>query len=286
MAVVGEIVGKVAHEVLNPVSAMLTSVEHKLETSHQSIDTVELIKEILLDWETHFNNGNLESYLQKTVEGQKEKTFGQEDFESMYALIRQFTEHIKENNKEWEFLHHHILRVVKIVDGLRVVARRKKTVEELDINQPLKEALELMKESLRKQQIELSQKQPVDLPKIKADFNEMLQVFCNLIRNSMQAITEKNEHKGGKIAIETMANKAKLLIKISDTGNGISKENMAKIFDANFTTKGRHEGTGLGLNISRRFIRECGGDIKVEKSSKEQGTTMAIWLPLKQGKHL
>jgi signal transduction histidine kinase len=281
LAVVGEMAGRVAHEVLNPISAMLTSIQHKLELVPHSLEAAQLTKEILTDWEKQFRKGKLEQYLNRTINGNGQKSYGEEDFESLNALVNQSIEQIKGDEREWQFLYQHILRVVKIVDSLRGMARRKRSIEELEISQPIKEALGLMQDALSKRHIELVEKYAPGLPKIRADFNELLEVFCNLIRNSMQAIEEKNQGKG-QIVIETVADNAKLIIKVSDTGTGIAKEHLDKIFDASFTTKGRKEGTGLGLNICRRFIREHGGDIRVEKTALGEGTTMLIWLPIGQ----
>jgi two-component system phosphate regulon sensor histidine kinase PhoR len=288
LAVVGEMAGRVAHEVLNPISAMLTSIQHKLELVPQALEATQLIKEILADWEKHFKDGKLEGYLSQSSKQNEQKSYGEEDFESLNALINQSIDQIKGDEQEWQFLYHHILRVVKIVDSLRGMTRRQKTIEELDIKQPIKEALELMHESLRKRHIELVEKYSPGLPKIKADFNALLQVLCNLIRNSMQAIEAKNPDGNkikGKITVETQANNGKLIIKVSDTGTGIAEEHIEKIFDTSFTTKGRKEGTGLGLNICRRFIREHGGDIQVEEHAVGKGTTMLIWLPIEQNQN-
>jgi signal transduction histidine kinase len=282
LAVVGEMAGRVAHEVLNPISAMLTSIQHKLELTPHSLEAAQLLKDILSDWEKYFRQGKLEWYLNRTIKGNGERSYGEEDFEALKALIKQNVDQINDNGQEWQFLYHHILRVVKIVDSLRGMARRKKTIEELDICQPIKEALGLMREGLKKRHIELVERYSPDLPQIRADFNELLQVFCNMIRNSMQAIEEKHQGKG-QISIETLMNNAKLIIKISDTGTGIAREHIGKIFESSFTTKGRKEGTGLGLNISRRFIRECGGDIQVKRTVLGEGTTFLIWLPIENG---
>jgi signal transduction histidine kinase len=84
------------------------------------------------------------------------------------------------------------------------------------------------------------------------------QVFTNILVNACQAI-EGN----GKITITTDFQDNKLIVKIKDTGKGISKENLNKIFTVGYTTKGVGVGTGLGLAISQKIIDKHNGQIKV-----------------------
>lgn len=117
----------------------------------------------------------------------------------------------------------------------------------------------------------------VATPEIQADPNQLEQVFMNLLINAAQAM-----ENGGVLRIETGKNKknTNVLVKISDTGCGISEENLAKIFDPFFSTKG-HQGTGLGLSVSYGIIENHGGTIEVE-SRPGQGSTFTITLPVQQ----
>jgi PAS domain S-box-containing protein len=120
------------------------------------------------------------------------------------------------------------------------------------------------------------------LPKIKADKSQMLQVFLNLFLNAIQAMPN-----GGELRIEasplissSMDGSKQNLIKIviSDTGRGIPPHILHRIFDPFFTTKPR--GIGLGLSITYQIIKKHGGSIKVE-SEWEKGTSFVISLPEK-----
>jgi len=84
---------------------------------------------------------------------------------------------------------------------------------------------------------------------------------------------------GGTLTVETNAGDGEIVIIISDTGIGIKKENIHKIFDAFFTTKSSVKGVGLGLSVCYGFIIEHGGDIKV-KSEEGVGTNFIITLPV------
>ncbi len=96
----------------------------------------------------------------------------------------------------------------------------------------------------------------------------------NLLINAAQSI-----EKRGEINIETRADNGYVKIKISDTGPGISEENLFKIFDPFFTTKAVGKGTGLGLNVAYNIIKKHHGKIDV-KSDVGKGTTFTIWIPV------
>ena len=101
------------------------------------------------------------------------------------------------------------------------------------------------------------------------------QVFTNILVNACQAIEDK-----GKIKIETQYKNENVTIKISDTGKGISKENLDKIFTVGYTTKGVGVGTGLGLAISKKIIEKHDGNIKVF-SEEGRGTEFIITIKCK-----
>jgi two-component system sensor histidine kinase HydH len=106
---------------------------------------------------------------------------------------------------------------------------------------------------------------------IKCDSTKLDVVFTNLLRNAIDAIENQ-----GIISIKAKEDGDKIKIEISDSGTGISKENMSKIFEPLFTTKRR--GTGLGLISCKRIIEEHGGQITV-KSTPPKGATFTIILP-------
>ena len=97
----------------------------------------------------------------------------------------------------------------------------------------------------------------------------------NILVNACQAIKDN-----GQITIKTDFQNGQIIIQFMDTGVGIPPENLSKIFDPGFTTKGVGVGTGLGLSISYRIIEEHGGKIEVE-SEIGKGSTFTIILPVK-----
>ena len=99
----------------------------------------------------------------------------------------------------------------------------------------------------------------------------------NLFVNAAHAIPDK-----GELAIKTSQDQDKVIIEITDTGSGISKENLEKIFDPGFTTKGVGVGTGLGLSIVYNIVENHKGKISVH-SEPGKGTTFTMRLPIGSG---
>ena len=108
-------------------------------------------------------------------------------------------------------------------------------------------------------------------PAVNVDEGQIGIVFRNLVTNAYQAMPD-----GGKLKLEVVAEKDRVLLRVVDSGKGISKENMTKIFEPLYTTKPR--GIGLGLAISKNLMEANGGLIEVE-SSEGKGTTFTIILP-------
>ena len=106
---------------------------------------------------------------------------------------------------------------------------------------------------------------------LRVDGYQMKQAFYNLIKNAFQAMGTN-----GNLAITTESNEYEVRVIVSDTGKGISRESMGRIFEPYYTTKA--SGTGLGLLIVRRIVREHGGELGVT-SEADVGTTITIHLP-------
>lgn len=125
--------------------------------------------------------------------------------------------------------------------------------------------------------IRLKKKLEPDLPLITTDGNQLKQVFLNILNNAVDAIDAP-----GTINIVTGTKDAFISVAISDSGKGIRKEEIDKIFMPFFTTKEVGKGTGLGLSVSYNIIKNLGGNIEVE-SIPGKGSTFSIYLPIKYG---
>jgi len=167
-------------------------------------------------------------------------------------------------------------RASDIVNNLLNFSRTGGATEftELSINQVLDDTLQLLEPQLRRNLIEIVRHYNPDIPKAYGNAVKLQQIFTNLILNARDAIPE-----GGRIMLSTSSNDEDMLtVEVSDTGIGIAPENVAKIYDPFYTTKGVGRGTGLGLAVSYGIVQEHSGHIAVE-STPGKGTTFRITLP-------
>ena len=114
-----------------------------------------------------------------------------------------------------------------------------------------------------------------DLPAVFVDPRQMGQVLGNLVLNAYQAMPE-----GGELILRARVEEGQVALSVADTGCGISRENLEKLFEPLFTTKVR--GIGLGLALSRNLVEANGGSIEVE-SEVGKGSTFTVLLPTKEG---
>lgn len=169
----------------------------------------------------------------------------------------------------------HINRGKKITHRLLGFARRTEMVyEDIDIHTILDETVYFLEREALFRNIEIIKKYQGALPRIFSDGAQLQQVFINILNNAIDAID-----KNGTIYISTKSRNKDIMISITDTGPGISKEVLERIFDPFYTNKPVGKGTGLGLSTSYGIIKKIGGNIKVE-SEPGKGTTFHVALPL------
>ncbi len=142
-----------------------------------------------------------------------------------------------------------------------------------NINALVQESVAFLQPEIDDRNVLVEQELRSDLPLIEVDRNQIKQAFYNVIKNAFQAVKHQ-----GILRIRTDFDDAFAIIQFTDSGGGISPENMGKIFEPYFTTKA--SGSGLGLLIVRRIVREHGGEIEL-MSDEGQGLTLTIRLPLR-----
>ncbi len=171
-------------------------------------------------------------------------------------------------------------RINEIIEGMLSFAKPQPLKKENTLLKTiLLQTIQLVSNTARKKEIEISLNYQAEREDIFGDPGQLKQLFLNIIMNSIQAI----ETLPGKVEINVVFSKGEnkytpmYLIEITDNGEGISNENIDKIFDPFYTTK--NEGTGLGLSISYGIISQHGGDIEFF-SKPGSGTKVKIRIPL------
>ncbi len=144
----------------------------------------------------------------------------------------------------------------------------------VDLNEPIQDALSLCAVTLRKSSIQVETDCAGRLPLCNADRHMIEQVVLNFINNAIQALEGAQEEK--KIGIMSYAEQDSILIAVSDSGPGISREERDKIFDPFYTTKS--DGSGIGLSLSQRIVVDHGGTVQVG-TSRWGGAEFRIKLP-------
>ncbi len=136
----------------------------------------------------------------------------------------------------------------------------------------LNHLITLFHEEASSRGIDIKLKLNSEIPPIKMDYEKLMQSFINIIKNGIEAM-----EKGGVLQIEAQSFKDYLEVTFSDSGSGISQDQMEKIFNYYYTTK--EKGVGLGLPISHRIIEAHGGEMKIESKSG-YGTKVTVRLPI------
>ena len=178
-----------------------------------------------------------------------------------------------ETTKEYlEMISEEVRNSTKIVSDLLDFSRtRLPEREEIAVSELVAEVLEKRPPP---EKMEVITELAPDLPPVYVDPRQMGQVLVNLVTNAYQAMPE-----GGALTISAQAEEGQVALSVADTGCGISKEHMAKLFEPLFTTRAR--GIGLGLAVSRILVEANGGSIEVE-SEVGQGSTFTVRLPTRE----
>jgi signal transduction histidine kinase len=165
-------------------------------------------------------------------------------------------------------------RAAKIINSLLNFSRSSGTeFERVDVNKALLDVLSLVEHQLDGSRIRVRRELDAGVSPVRGNENRVQQVFFNLILNARDAMPS-----GGWLTLRTHADDDTVVVEIGDTGHGIKREHLRRIYDPFFTTKGIGKGTGLGLSVSYGIVQELGGAIFVE-SAPGQGTTFQVALP-------
>ena len=177
--------------------------------------------------------------------------------------------------------------IIRETDRLNLILRdyltlcKKPAFNLVNIHEVMEQALSIMDAPIKKAGITLKRSYDPSLPQVRGDEAKLLQVFLNVIKNSLESMD-----RGGRLDVSTGPSKESVreggkikrwaMISLKDTGRGISEKDLQKIFIPFYTKK--KDGTGIGLALSKKIIKDHGGLIKV-KSQPHKGTTFSIYIP-------
>lgn len=246
MASLGQLTAGLAHEINNPINYVAGNVSPIRRDLNE-------LKEYLNALRKHVDIANL-----------SEDEFPKDaNFEMLFDELESLLDGVDEGTT----------RVKNLMSDLNAFSLPETSKKQLcNINESITTTINLIKHHLR-DRITLKVKLR-EVPGIICNSSQMSQVFLNILNNAIQAIEDT-----GYIEVSSKFDEKQIIVKIKDTGAGISTANLGKIFNPFFTTKDVGEGTGLGLAISYRIIEEHKGAIEVD-SEEGVGTEFRIILPV------
>jgi C4-dicarboxylate-specific signal transduction histidine kinase len=179
-------------------------------------------------------------------------------------------------------LNDQVARATRIINHLREFGRKSEVERSrVDLAQPIQGVFQLLGQQCRVHDIEVELEVQEPLPLVWAEANRLEQVFINLVMNARDAIEERRaagDHRPGSIRVAAGGEDGRVVVSISDNGQGVPPELKERIFEPFFTTKEVGKGTGLGLSISYGIVRDYGGSIEVD-SRPGRGTTFRLSFP-------
>jgi signal transduction histidine kinase len=206
----------------------------------------------------------IEGYLDVILDG-----VGIEDPQKVHKILGRS----RERTRGLLALINDLLAISRMQSG-RVAKER----EKLQVATLLKEVVELIKGEAIERQVVVSLETPDELPLISANREDLTRVFTNFLDNAI-----KYNRPGGKVFIRAKVNNAFIEVEIQDTGVGIPKKEIDKIFDEFYRVKSKETqgitGTGLGLTIAKKILEAHNGHIEAE-SKLHQGSTFRVLLPI------
>jgi PAS domain S-box-containing protein len=262
MAAIGQLAAGVAHEINNPTGFVSSNLNTLSDYQNDMFSLIKEYKKLITDLKEAMATAKYPG----SIPEQMKQIVALESKIDINYILDDMPNLIEESLEGTE-------RIKRIVIDLKDFAHPgEQKLKYANINKNFDSTLNIVWNELKYKTTVT--KDYGELPKVQCYPQQIKQVFMNLLLNAAQAVEKK-----GEIRIVTRAVDGQVEIVISDTGSGITKENLSKIFDPFFTTKDVGKGTGLGLNIAYNIIQRHKGTIEAH-SEVGKGTTFTIRIPV------
>ena len=253
MKSLGELVAGIMHEINNPINFIYGNMTH---LSNYSTDLIEMIDKYTL--------------LEDKLSDEDKKAIQDYKNEIDYSFLKTDMPDLIKSCKEGAD------RAKNIIQDLKSFSRTgEAAITDVDIVSEMDTTLNILHNKI-KHKVEIHKEYIDFVPKIEAFGGQLNQVFMNILDNAIGAIKQSGDIW---IRIKTDENYKKLIIEVEDNGEGMEPDVVSKVFDPFFTTKPVGQGTGLGMSITHKIVKNHQGDIKVD-SIKGKGTKFTVILPI------
>lgn len=256
MRSLGQLVAGITHEINNPINFIHGNLIHLKNYSNALFELIDCYEALEVEL-------NEEDKIKvKKLKEQIELDFIQEDLPMLIKSCQEGTERTK-----------------NIILDLKNFSRLDEmVVNDIHLEKEIDTTLNILHNKI-KSKIEVVKEYEEDIPPVEGYGGQLNQVFMNILDNACYAIKES-----GKIYIRLKKSEKSVIIEFEDTGSGMTKEQLEKIFEPFYTTKPVGEGSGLGMSISYKVIQNHNGTIEVN-SEIGKGTIFKIQLPIKMKKN-
>lgn len=303
LASIGQLIAGIAHEINNPIGVIYLYSTESLRIFERITSAFKNISSISIsEYTQHLDK--IVTNLDNKPDTKLEKEYLKKELIHVVDDLKKYHNGLGETytiiDKNRSFLREYLegsaresIRCKELISGLLDFSRQKEPKMELsNVNNLIDNVLNIVEKQYRKEKIDVIRKPGPNIPDSLMDSHQIEQVIINITNNAVFAMQEaagdlpqRGVYRKGALTMGTRFHADKELVEIfiSDTGMGINKYNLGKIFDPFFTARKDGKGTGLGLSISYGIVKMHEGNIEVE-SEVGKGTTFRILLPVRTGK--